>query len=100
MTMFQSTRVLVAVRERVHVSVVKERMVSVSPGEFLAPNAEMIVGDELRRGVATVVSQHEGVYASEDDDGEGGEEGQILPNLPPTSVTPPLICRSWGAALA
>merc|ERR1719369_271531 len=79
---------LVAVRESVHVLVVKKAVVSISPGEFLRSDAEIFVGDELRPCVSILVSKKEGVDVGEDDGGDGNDEGGLLPEDVATGVTP------------
>merc|ERR1719340_157066 len=77
----------VAVREGVHVGVVEQRVVAVSPRELLAPDSEVVIGNELRGGVGVLVSHAEGVHVPEDDDGDGGKEEALLPGLVATSMT-------------
>merc|ERR1719278_2426522 len=77
----------VAVREGVHVGVVEQRVVAVPPGELLAPDSEVVIGNELGGGVGVLVSHAEGVHVSQDYDGDGGKEETLLPGLVAASMT-------------
>merc|ERR1719300_2250342 len=74
---------LVAIREGIDVAVVEEGVVAISPGELLAPDSEVVIGNELGGGVGVLVSHAEGVHVPEDDDGDGGKEEALLPGLVP-----------------
>merc|ERR1719167_722794 len=76
----------VAVREGVHVGVVEQRGVAVPPRELLAPDPEVVIGNELGGGVGILVSHAEGVHVP-DDDGDGGKEEALLPGLVAASMT-------------
>merc|ERR1719300_1026512 len=77
---------LVAIREGVHVGVVEQGVVAVPPRELLAPDSEVVIGNELGGGVGVLVSHAEGVPVPEDDDGDGGKEEALLPGLVAASM--------------
>ena len=52
-----------------------------SKKKYLAPESEVVIGNELRGGVGVLVSHAEGVHVPEDDDGDGGKEEAFLPGL-------------------
>jgi len=74
--------VLIAVRESIDVAVVDERMVAISPGKLLGPDAEMVIGDVRRRLVLGGVRGNEGRHVSENDHGTSDEEEAGPPPLP------------------
>merc|ERR1719367_2790344 len=82
----QDLVLLIAVGEGVHVGVVDEGVVAISPGELLASDPEVVIGNKLRGSVGTLVSHAEGVHVPEDDDGDGSKEESLLPNLKTTPV--------------
>ena len=49
--------------------------------KYLAPDSEVVIGNELGGGVGVLVSHAEGVHVPEDDDGDGGKEEALLPGL-------------------
>ena len=49
--------------------------------KYLAPDSEVVIGNELGGGVGVLVSHAEGVHVPEDDDGDGGKEETLLPGL-------------------
>merc|ERR1711928_80653 len=77
---------LIAVREGIHVGVVDQRVVSISPWELLAPDPEVVIGDKLRGGMGALISHAKGVDVPKDDDGDGSKEEALLPGLVSTSV--------------
>ena len=52
-----------------------------SKKKYLAPDSEVVIGNELGGGVGVLVSHAEGVHVPEDDDGDGGKEEALLPGL-------------------
>ena len=52
-----------------------------SKKKYLAPDPEVVIGNELGGGVGVLVSHAEGVHVPEDDDGDGGKEEALLPGL-------------------
>jgi len=74
--------VLKAVREAVDVGVVDKRVVAISPGKLLGPDAEVIIGDKRRRIVLRGVRSDEGRDVSEDDHGASHEVEARPPPLP------------------
>jgi len=66
--------VLIAVREGIEVAVVDERVVAISPGKLLGPDAEMVIGDEWRRLVLGGIRGHESRDVRENDHGASDEE--------------------------
>ena len=80
--------VFVAVRQSVDMGVMDQRVVAISPRKLLGPeikknhssnntkmvklpDAEVVVGDELRRVMLRRVGENEGGYVAEDDDRAG-----------------------------
>jgi len=63
--------VFIAVRQSVDMGVMDQRVVAISPGKLLGPDAEVVVGDELRRVVLRRVGENEGGDVAEDDDRAG-----------------------------
>ena len=79
--------VFITIRESVDMRVVDERVVAISPGKLLGPeikknhssnikmlklpDAEVVVGDELRRVMLRRVGENEGGDVAEDDDRAG-----------------------------
>ena len=80
--------VFIAVRQSVDMGVMDQRVVAISPGKLLGPeinknhssnnikmlklpDAEVVVGDELRRVVLRRVGENEGGDVAKDDDGAG-----------------------------
>jgi len=55
--------------------------------KYLAPDSEVVIGNELGGGVGVLVSHAEGVHVPEDDDGDGGKEEALLPGLVAASMT-------------
>merc|ERR1719278_795964 len=82
----QDLVLLIAVREGIHVGVVDQRVVSISPWELLAPDPEVVIGDKLRGGMGALISHAKGVDVPKDDDGDGSKEEALLPGLVSTSV--------------
>merc|ERR1712107_866915 len=80
----QDLVLLIAVREGVHVRVVDQRVVAISPGEL--PDPEVVIGNKLRGGVGALVSHAESVHVTEDDDGNGSKDKSLLPNLEATPM--------------
>jgi len=74
--------VFVTIRQSIDMGVMDERVVAISPGELLGPDAEVVVGDELWRVVLRSVGENEGRGMTQDDDGAGHEEEDLLPHLP------------------
>jgi len=78
--------VLVTIRQTVHVRVVDEGVVAVSPGEPLAPDSEVVVGHE-GRGLG-LLAHTEGVDMAEDNDGNSAQNERLLPDPETTSMPP------------
>merc|ERR1719397_624899 len=80
------TLLLVAVGQGVEVLVVNQGMIAITPGECLAPDPEVVIGDKLRGGMGALISHAKGVDVPKDDDGDGSKEEALPPGLVSTSV--------------
>merc|ERR1712025_461743 len=74
--------VLITVREGIEVAVVDERVVAISPGKLLGPDAEVVIRDKWRRLVLRGIRSHESRNVSENDHGASDEEEAGPPPLP------------------
>jgi len=73
---------------RVHVTIVDERVITISPGKLLHPDAKVVIRDEWRGLVLGSVGHSERVDMAENDDGDPHEEKSLLPHFPAISIMP------------
>jgi len=74
--------VLITIRESVDMGVVNERVITISPGKLLGPDAKMVIGDKWRGLVLGGVRGDECSHVGEHDDRASHEEEAGPPSLP------------------
>jgi len=72
----------IAVRQSVDMGVMDQRVVAISPGKLLGPDAEVVIRDKWRRLVLRGIRSHESRDVSENDHGASDEEEAGPPPLP------------------
>ena len=73
---------LIAIWQSVQVTVVDERVIAISPGKLLGPDAKVVIGDEWRGFVRGSVGHSKRVDMAENDDGDAHKKEALLPHLP------------------